>query len=78
MVKYEAYKARKDNKTHLAKYERQEKSFSDLITFVRDTIAAHNVTVIQKEELHPWNLRALKKRLAPIDAERNLEIEQKY
>ncbi|MCJ1469801.1 hypothetical protein MMC07_008443 [Pseudocyphellaria aurata] len=61
-TKYEAYKARKDiYKTNLAKFERREKAFGDLITFIQDTIAAHNVTFIQKEEPHPWDyLRALK------------------
>lgn len=79
-LKYEAYKARKDiYKTNLAEYERQEKAFGDLISFIQDTIAAHNVPFIQKEEPHPWNLlRALKLRPAPIDEARNLEIEQRY
>lgn len=50
-----------------------------MITLIQNTIAAHNVIVIQKEEPHPWNiLQALKKRLAPSDEVRNLEIEQKY
>ena len=79
-MKYEAYKARKDiYKTKLAKYERQEKAFGDLITFIQETIAAHNVVFIQKEDPHPWNiLQALKRRLAPSDEARNLEIEQRY
>lgn len=43
-VKYEPYKARKDiYKTKLAKYERQEKAFSDIITFIQDIIVAYNV-----------------------------------
>ena len=80
ITKYEAYKARKDiYKTKLAKFERQQKAFGDLITFIQDTIAAHNVTFIQKEEPHPWNLlRALKQRLAPSDEARDLEIEPNY
>lgn len=75
-VSYEAYKARRDiYKTKLAKYERHENAFGDLITFIQETIAAHNVIFIQKEEPHPWNiLQALKKRLAPSDEARNLEI----
>lgn len=36
------------------------------------------MTFIQKEEQHPWNLRALKKCLAPKDEARGFEIEQKY
>lgn len=79
-IKYEADKARKDvNKTSLAKFERQRKAFGDLISFIQETIAAHNVTFIQKEESHPWNLlQALEKRLTPSDEARNLEIEQTY
>ena len=79
-VKYEAYKARKDvYKTKLARYERQEKAFGDLITFIQETIAAHNDIFIQKKEPHPWNiLQALKQRLAPSDEARNLAIEQRY
>ena len=66
-------------KTQLAEYERQEKAFGDLIAFIQDTIAAHNVIFIQKEDSHPWNiLRALKNRLVPSDEVRSLAIEQKY
>lgn len=77
---YEAYKAGKDiYKTRLARFEREEKAFWDLISFIQETIAAHNVTLIQKEESHPWNiLRALKQRLAPSDEARNPAIEQRY
>lgn len=77
---YEAFKARKDAyKTKYAKYERQQKALSDLITFIQETITSHNIVYIQKEEAHPWNiLRALKKRLAPSDEARSLDIEQRY
>ncbi|MCJ1466216.1 hypothetical protein MMC07_004835 [Pseudocyphellaria aurata] len=63
----------------LAKYEKQKKAFGDIITFIQDTIAAHNVTFIQKDEAHPRNLvRALKQRLAPSDEARStlLQIER--
>lgn len=77
---YDAYKARKEiYKTKIARYERQEKAFGDLIIFIQDTIAAHNVIYIQKVEPHPWNLlNALKQRIAPSDEARSLELEQKY
>lgn len=66
-------------KVKLAKYERQKEAFGELISFTQDTITAHNVTIIQKEEPHPWNIfRALKRRLAPSDETRSLEIEQEY
>ena len=80
MVTYSAFKARKDlYKTDLALYEQQRKSFGDIIGFIQETIAVHNVTFIQKEEPHPWNhLRALKRRLAPSDDARRLQIEQRY
>lgn len=79
-VKFKAYKAWKDLfKSQLAKYERQEKAFSDLLIFIQETIAAHNITFIQKAEPHPWNiLRALKLRLALSDKARNIEIEERY
>ena len=79
-VKYEAYKAQKDiYKTKLAKYKQQEKAFGDLITFIQETIAAHNVVFIQKKNPHSWNiLQALKRQLAPSDKAWNLEIEQRY
>ena len=80
IIAYNAFKARKDlYKTDLALYEQQRKSFGDIITFIQETIAAHNVIFIQKEEPHLWNhLRALKRRLAPSDNVRCLQIEQKY
>lgn len=63
-------------KTQLAWYEGQEKAFGDLIAFIQDTIAAHNVIFVQKEYSHPWNiLRALKNRLTPSDEARSLAIE---
>ena len=77
---YEAYEARKDvYKGKLAQYEHQNKAFGDLISFTQATIAAHNVTFIQKEDPHPWNiLSALKRHPAPSDEARTLEMEQKY
>ena len=74
------YKLRKEQyKTQLAKFERQQKAFADLITFTQETIAAHNAVFIQKVEPHPWDLlRALKKRFAPSDDARCLDIEQRY
>lgn len=78
-VKYEAYKARKDiYKTKLARYERQEKAFSDIITFIQDN-RCPQCQFYPNEEPHPWSLlRAPKLRLAPSDEARSLEIEQKY
>lgn len=77
---YNANKVRRDfYKTNLALDERQEKAFVDTISFVQDTIVAHKITFIQKEQLHLWNiLRALKRRLASSDNVRNLKIEHKY
>ena len=77
---YEVYKAQTHiYKIQLAKYEKQQKAFADLITFIQDTITVQNATYIQKEEPHPWNqLRALKTRLAPSDSARCIEIENKY
>lgn len=74
------YKDRKEiYKPKLAKYERQEKAFGDPITLIQDMITAYNVTFIQSEEPHPWDiLRALKQRLAPSDQARSLEIKQNY
>ena len=65
--------------TQLAEFERQQRAFGDLISFIQETVAAHVVTYFQKEDPHPWSiLRALKLRLAPSDDARNLEIEQRY
>ena len=77
---YEVYKAQTHiYKIQLAKYEKQQKVFADLITFIQDTITVQNATYIQKEEPHPWNqLRALKTRLAPSYSARCIEIEIKY
>lgn len=77
---YEVYRARMElYKVKLAKYERQKEAFGELISFAQVTTTAHNVTFIQKEEPHLWNiLRALKRRFAPSDETRSLEIEQEY
>ncbi|MCJ1466387.1 hypothetical protein MMC07_005006 [Pseudocyphellaria aurata] len=41
---YNAYRARKDfYKTDLALYEQQQKAFGDIISFIQETIAAHNL-----------------------------------
>lgn len=78
--KFEAYKARMQlYKADLAEYEKQKKAFGDLISFIQETITTSTAIFIQKEDTHPWNLlRALKRRLAPSDDARSLEIEQKY
>lgn len=77
---FAAFKARKEiYKGQMDKFERQEKAFTDLITFIQETIAPHNVKFIQQVEPHPWNhLQALKARLAPSDQARSLEVEQRY
>lgn len=63
-------------KTQLGEYERQKRAFGDLISFIQDTISAHNVTFIQEAEPYPWDtLRALKNGLAPSDHARSLEVE---
>ena len=65
--------------TQLAEFERQQRAFGDLISFIQETVAAHVVTYFQKEDSHPWSiLGALKLRLAPSDDARKLEIEQRY
>ena len=44
---YNAYKARNDLfKTDFEIYERQQKALSNIITFIQDTIATHNVTFL--------------------------------
>ena len=43
-------------KIDLAEYEHQVKALTDLITFLQDTITAHNVTYLINIELHSWNL----------------------
>lgn len=79
-VGYEAYRAiRKVYKVKLAENDHQKKAFGDLISFIQDTITAHNITYIQKEDPHPWNmLGTIKRRLAPNDDARSLEIGQNY
>lgn len=79
-IPYAAYEARKEiYRWKLTKYEQQVKALGDLTSFIQETIAPHNVTFIQKEEPHPWNLlRALRKHLAPSDEARSFDIEQKY
>lgn len=76
---YEACKARKERyRVKVAKYEQPEKVGGDLITFIQDTITAHNVMFIQKKEPHQWEvLGALKRRLAPV-MRRAVLSEQKY
>lgn len=80
IVTYNAYKARKEiHETDRGLYEQQRNAFGDVLSFIQETIAPENVMFIQNEELHPWNqLRALKRRLAPSENERRLQIEGKY
>lgn len=66
-------------KANLGEFERQEGALGDLISFILETVAAHNVIYFQKEDPHPRNiLRALKLQFAPSNDARNLEIEQKF
>ncbi|SLM34143.1 Ribonuclease H-like domain [Lasallia pustulata] len=66
-------------KIDLADFERQAKALSDLMTFLQDTISAHNITYLKNVEPHPWDiLRALKKRLAPSDTAQKYEVIYAY
>lgn len=77
---FELYKARAViYKAQLAKYTIQHEAFKGLITYIQSTISAAAAVFIQEVEAHPWNLlKALKRRLAPSDEYRRLEIEVKY
>ena len=56
IVTYNAYKARKEiYKTKLALYKKQRNLFGNIISFIQETVATHNVIFFQKEEAHPWN-----------------------
>lgn len=77
---FTAYKARQEMyKINLALFEQEAKALGDMVAFIQETVATHNVPFIQNEKPHPWHyLRALKQRLAPTDHARSLEIEQRY
>ena len=77
---YEVFKVQTHiYKLWLGEYEKQQKAYADLITFIQETVTVQNATYIQKVDAHPWNLlRALKERLAPSDEARSIEIENKY
>ena len=75
--KYQAYK--EVYKIQLAKYEKQKRSLTDIISYIQETIAVQNVVYIERAEAHLYSiLRALKQRLAPSDSARTYEIEQLY
>lgn len=66
-------------KLALAEYQQQEKAFGDLIIFIQETLAAHNVVFIQKAESHLWNIFwALKNQLTPSNMVKSLAIKQNY
>lgn len=66
-------------KSCLARYTEQTEAFASIISYMQDTITAHNAVLIQKTEAHHYNLlKTLKKRLASTDSARSLSLEKQY
>jgi len=66
-------------KTRTAEFKEKKDAFAKLIAHIFDTVHPTNITFIEKEEVHPWDLlRALKARFAPSDQARALDLEQSY
>ena len=74
LAKQNVYKSQK------AKFDKQTEAFSDIISFVYESISAHNAVLIQNiQSPHPYNiLKALKERLAPTDKARALQLRGRY
>ncbi|KAL8817162.1 MAG: hypothetical protein Q9191_008198 [Dirinaria sp. TL-2023a] len=71
--------AMSEYKSELYDYYSEQKVMVNIIRHIYDTTAASNLSCIEKVEVHPWNLlRALKARLAPSDAARCRDLEQRY
>ena len=77
--KWEIHKnKRKEFREQLGMYDRQKKALNELVHFIQETITVQYAVYIEKES-HPWDqLAALKRRLAPSDDARKLELEQRY
>ena len=77
---YEFYKAQHHlYRPQLARYKKQKEAFVSIISFIQETITAHNVVFIQHVEGHPYDiLKALKERLAPTDKARTLQLRVRY
>ena len=66
-------------KTDLAKWEKQQASFTKLLDFMYASVSKANLTYLESVEVHPWDyLRALKAKLAPSDSARSLAVEKEY
>src|SRR4051812_33326379 len=66
------------HKTQLAKYEKQRIALQDIQNHILSTLSRNNLSFIMDKETVYAKLTALKKRLAPTDRARKLELSQKY
>ena len=65
--------------TDLARWEKQQASFTRILDFIYASISKANLVYIESAEVHPWDyLRALQAKLAPSDSARSLAIEKDY
>lgn len=63
----------------LSDYDRQQKTFSNIIDYIHETLSSSYATVTRQVPSHPWSiLRALKLHIAPSDEATSYELEKKY
>ena len=77
---YDHYKARHQlYRSALVRLKEQNEAFTNIISFIHETITAQNAVLMQHVEPHSYEiLKKLKEQLAPIDRAQSLKLQIRY